>query len=188
MIPCPKCGVEFRLKEFLGQEVVTCRYCSKDSVISYFPALFKPFEKGVSAEQLIEDTEASCYNHQSKKAVASCASCGIYVCALCEIAKGDKKLCSNCFNQNVSGTQKDDLIREYVQYSSVASSILVFSFLIWPLSIILGPFALIYSIKFFNKPEGFFRGTRKVHVITNIVISSLVCVGWVVLGVSLFLG
>lgn len=187
MIPCPSCGVTISLKDYFGRENFTCRACKKESVIEYFPALFKPFEKGQVSEVILEDIEASCYHHQNKKAVSSCSVCGIYVCALCEISKGDKKVCNNCFNQSLNNDNRDELTRNYVQYSSIASTILVVSIFIWFFSIVTAPIVLIYSLMHLNKNEGFFRGVRKGQKIVNIVLASMIIIGWLVLGITLIL-
>ena len=177
MIPCLKCGKNFDLKNIIGRETVSCNYCRTTTKLNYYPALFKPFEKGNSADKNIEELEASCFNHVDKKAVAVCSDCGIYVCALCEIDRNEKKLCSGCFNKGFEEEKKDELSREYMQYCKISSNMLLVSIIIWPIIFITAPYALYNSIKGYGKSEGYFRGIRKAQSIINITISGLICLG-----------
>lgn len=179
MVPCPKCKTVAQIEDYISSEFIRCRKCSEQLFISVYPALFKPLDTGVSAEKLLIDTEASCFNHAEKKAVSVCESCGIYICALCEISNGKKTVCANCYSQNLA-TKKDAVTKDYVSYSRVASSIMLYSLFMYPVLVVTAPAALIYSIKHYGKPEGYFRSKQNVRMGINIAVSLTITVGMLI--------
>lgn len=185
MIPCPKCGGTFRLKDYLGKNTIRCKSCNTEVNVNIFPSLFQPIKKGQSAEKVVEELESSCFNHVEKKAVSICDDCGIYICALCEIDRGEKKICSACFNQSLVGEKADELTRDYRQYSKIGA------YLLWGMLFTYGitaPISLFYSIKNYGKTEGFFRGRKNLKASINIIIASLFSLGGLIGILYLILG
>ena len=80
----------------------------------------------------------------------------------------------------MNSDKKDELTRDYVQYSKVASSVLIYTILVYFMIIFTAPFALYFSIKGYGKKEGFFRGVRKVQMFVNIIVSGLICLSFLV--------
>ena len=62
---------------------VRCR-CGVEAWAYLYPALLdRPVAS--AGEAIQTDGEAACFAHAGKRAVASCESCGRFVCALCRI-------------------------------------------------------------------------------------------------------
>lgn len=181
MIDCQSCGYFIPLNKYVGKDAVNCPSCKKAIQIFIFPELFRPIVKGNSAESAIEGLDSSCFAHSDKKAKTICDECGSYICDLCEMPKEDKSICVKCFNKEVKVEEKSPFDRVYRRYSSIASQLLIFSVLIWFVSILAAPIALFISLRFRNAEEGFFKGKRKKQKITYAVIASMILTCWVLI-------
>ena len=96
LVSCTKCMKPLPA-ELYGQSGLTaCPSCGSLLRVDAFPALFSGPAEGDSGETLFVDDEASCFYHPQKKAVVSCAQCGRFLCALCDVEFSGEHLCANC--------------------------------------------------------------------------------------------
>lgn len=98
-ISCPSCNHYLPLDKIHATTPDKCPSCSTLFELSLFPAALNDLEKGQKAETIITDTDASCFFHEDKVAVATCDGCGIYLCSLCELDLGTGHFCSACFSK-----------------------------------------------------------------------------------------
>lgn len=186
MLPCSNCGKILPLKSYFGKKKSKCRSCQKVVTVEYFAALFTPLSQGEKAQTLVVDEDASCFHHANKVAVAVCASCGIYICNLCEITKNEEKVCPGCFNKKADKSE-DPITKEYVHHSTILGSLVLGSFLIYFVSVFTLPYAIYYGLKHRNDSEGFFRGHRTKMLYTWVGIAGAILICGLIL-IAVFAG
>ena len=92
-----------------------------------FPAITIP--SGASSILACEPGESSCFFHTNNRAETICDGCGRFLCGLCSITFGKRKLCPDCVYRN--RRQKNDplLIDQAVLFDNIAIAVLVLSVL-----------------------------------------------------------
>ena len=153
---CSECGG--LLEEPSGSSTILCHSCHVEAEFLLFPALAHPSGTGQAGEAVTSQEEATCFFHEGKRAAAACDSCGRFLCHLCRIDWGSRVLCPAC----VSAAQKNtDLVTRFrVLDDSIALGIAGFSILIFYLSIMTLPVALVFAIKSFRSKGSLVRKTR----------------------------
>jgi hypothetical protein len=163
---CPSCGT-------LLQAVV-------------FPALFAGLQEGKAGETLLVEGQSSCYYHPQKVAVVPCDQCGRFLCTLCELELGDRRVCPSCLESGQRKGKIEHLVRRTVLYDSLALWLSIVPVLMmWFLTFITAPVALFLALRHWGDPPTPLRKTRFRHVLA-IVFSSVQIVAWCV-GVYSFL-
>jgi hypothetical protein len=124
---CPLC------KRLLGPEFwnsgqfQVCPGCSSQVMTTAFPAITTP--AGTSSIVPCEPGESSCFFHSNNRAETICDECGRFLCGLCSVSFGKRKLCPDCIYRN--RRQKIDplLIDQAILFDNIAISILALSVL-----------------------------------------------------------
>src|SRR5579862_8755084 len=93
---CPECGFELGRQFLESPDFQTCRICGHEISVLAFPACFVAPQIISTADLRREEEEASCFYHESKKAVQACSQCGRFLCALCAAEIGGDTLCPVC--------------------------------------------------------------------------------------------
>jgi hypothetical protein len=124
-VHCPLCN---RLlgPEFLNSgQFRPCPACSAQVLATAFPAITIP--SGPSSIVPCEPGDSSCFFHTSNRAETICDGCGRFLCGLCSITFGKRKLCPDCIYRN--RRQKSDalLIDQAVLFDNIAIAVLVLS-------------------------------------------------------------
>jgi hypothetical protein len=145
--------------------------------IDVFPALFSPPARGQDGEKLLVDDQSSCFYHPEKKAVIHCASCGRFLCALCDIELNDQHLCPTCLETGKKKRKLVNLENHRVQYDGIALSVALLPLLIFYVTCITAPIAIYIAIRYWRAPLSIVRRTR-VRFVLAIVFASLQIVGW----------
>lgn len=133
--------------------VISCVCDTAKSNFNYyrFPA-YSQEASVLSAEKVVEEDEATCYNHPDKVAVAACEACGMFACPLCLVQMGRQRVCLNCFNRkHQDGTSGDASSSHRYVYDSIALSLAVIPMLIPYLTIITAPIVLFIVIRYWKK-------------------------------------
>jgi hypothetical protein len=95
---CPRCGAEVDVSRMVGGEQVCPR-----GRRSYLAAPFTPPPPSrPRVESLAEAGPGGavpCGRHAGNAAAASCARCGVFMCALCRIEADGQELCPACFDR-----------------------------------------------------------------------------------------
>ena len=174
-IPCPKCRKPFKDESWHRDGMPTCHRCRTVFELIDYPALFQNPEsrKAVGQDALPED--ASCYFHPKNRAEQVCESCGRYLCPVCSIDFGGRRLCPSC----IAGKQKaaPEADQGRMLWDGIALSLAVMPFLIWPLTLVTAPAALGVAIVGWRKPGSLVRGNR-VRLVISIILASLQIVAW----------
>ena len=167
-IACPECGFELREAFFESPDYRACQICGSEVSVLPFPACFIA-PKSITAFDLIRaDDEASCFHHDSKKAVHSCTRCGKFLCALCAAEVGADILCPECLvagERPQSGGRPDGrsdtrLERERVLYDSIALTAAIAPAFTISLTIFGAPAAIYLALRYWRRPTSIVRRFR----------------------------
>jgi hypothetical protein len=145
-ITCPHCRTRLLDGAFNRQKLVPCPSCRTLLEIEVFPALFRGVQPGESAEPVMVEGESSCFFHPQKKAVIPCASCGRFLCALCDCPLGGEHVCPTCLETGKSKGRIKVLDNRRTRYDALALTLAVLPFLIT------APVALFIAVRYWNKP------------------------------------
>lgn len=127
---CANCGTAFETTAFSPREV---RHTAVTAVT-----------------QTPDGVAAACANHAGNAAVSSCDRCGLFICALCELAVDEITYCPSCFDRmSAEGTLEGTT--RYRDYAAMALGAAVAGVFCAP---ILGPFAIFWSFRAINQRRG----------------------------------
>src|ERR1043165_1811569 len=96
LIVCPSCQTPWSLPETDAAFAYSCPGCLRQAIVATFPALTHPQATATLPEKLVVEGESSCFYHADKRAVVPCSACGRFLCALCDVAVGERHLCPAC--------------------------------------------------------------------------------------------
>lgn len=183
-IECTRCGSMLPLADAIRDYGAICRACGSVTWASVFPAAFQP-AAAHAAEPVIDDTDASCFYHATKRAVVHCESCGRFLCSLCQIELGGENLCPACVETGRRTKQMVKLENHRVLYDSIALAIAVLPalFFFWP-AIVGAPAALFVAFRYRKAPGSLVR-KRRVQFVLAIVLAVAELVGIIALIVAL---
>lgn len=160
---CTECGSPLRGGSFEAVSSIACEACGALFEAALFPALLSGHEHAVTGDPLEAADEASCFYHPGKRAAAPCANCGRFVCSLCEIELGDRKLCPSCVELEKDRGLVTDLVTQRTMYDQIALSLAV-----WPIlslafcyvSLVAAPMAIYVAIRHWKAPTSLVPRTK----------------------------
>ena len=158
---------------------VDCPACDSPIQVEVFPAFFKPAAAGQSGETILEEGVSSCFYHEQKKAVVHCAACGRFLCALCDLDFNGRHLCSACLQSGQKNRDLPELENQRTVYDRAALSMALLPLLIWPLTLITGPIAVVLATISFFRPLSLVSRTR-IRAWLAMVFGLLEVAGWVI--------
>lgn len=127
--------------------------------MALFPAAFEPLHP-VTADPIVDPDEASCFYHPSRRAAVPCDTCGRFLCTLCQIEIGDRKLCPMCLETGRLNHSIQSLETRRILYDNIALGVAVVpAVLIWPV-IFSAPTALFLAIRYWRAPGSIVRRSR----------------------------
>jgi hypothetical protein len=124
---CPLCDRLLGPEFWNSGNFQACPACLAQVVTTTFPAITIP--SGASSIVACEPGDSSCFFHANNRAETICDGCGRFLCGLCSITFGKRKLCPDCVYRN--RRQKSDplLIDQAVLFDNIAIAVLVLSVL-----------------------------------------------------------
>lgn len=158
-IECSRCGGSVPIADAVQNYGALCSVCESVIWVTLFPAAFEAVQP-VDAQPVIEDAEASCFYHATKRATVHCDVCGRFLCPLCHLELGGENLCPSCVE---AGQRKKTLTRlenRRILYDTIALvAAIIPALLFWPM--ILGaPAALFVTIRYWKSPGSLLPRTR----------------------------
>jgi|SRR3972149_12231326 len=175
-INCSKCKASLPQEIFNHPDFTNCPSCHARVMTKTFPALQKDISSQ-PAENIGLDSEAGCFFHPQKKAVVVCATCGRFLCSLCDIEFDGGHICAACLEAGKKKKKIKNLETHRVLFDSIALSTAILPLLIFWLTIITAPISIYLAIRHWKTPTSIVRRT-KVRFILAIVISGLQLTGW----------
>jgi hypothetical protein len=182
LLQCSKCKATLPLRNYREGEPEACASCGSELKLWIFPAFLKRPE-ATSAEVLVDETEASCFYHASKRASVACDGCGRFICSLCEIDIEGGRLCPQCIE---TGKTKGKLSRLEVSrplYGNIALGLAVLPILtIWG-TVLGAPAALYVVIRYWKAPGSLVHpGRKKLIVAGTIAILEILAIAAMIIG------
>ncbi len=175
---CARCGMRRTLPVGGDSIVGACPSCGATHRIEFFPALLRA-SSGQRAENLVLDTESSCFFHPTKRAATACEGCGRFICALCEIDMGSQHLCPRCVEQGHASGTLEPLKTEYTRYDQIALVLAVLPLLFFYLTLFTAPMAIYFCVRHWRQDAGVLPHGRGA-VMTAFVFAVLEVIGWIV--------
>jgi hypothetical protein len=169
---CPRCGLPLPETCINGESTGECVSCGAQVLLQLYPAVFKRLEAGKEGETILVAGEASCFYHPQKRAAVPCATCGRFLCSLCDIDFNGQHLCPVC----LEGGQKKGRIVQFEKRRTLYDS-LALHLCFFPI-VINSPAAVVMAIYAWNKPTSIVRRTR-VRVYVALILGLLETAGWV---------
>jgi len=177
-LPCARCNAPLPAWELASGDTAACTSCGSSNQVRVFPAAVRSSVPVPSETAL--DGEAACFDHPAKRAVAACRHCGRFVCALCSIQFGDEVWCPACVVGRAGAAHRANPDTSCALYDSIAVLIPWFSLIFWPITIITGPGAVVFSILKWRQPISLVRRNRWRFVVA--ILTGLgAATGWVLL-------
>jgi hypothetical protein len=176
---CTKCSTPAPAEFINSGRYQACPKCASLLRIEVFPAYFREEAKGSSGEALLIDSEASCFYHPQKRAAVVCASCGRFLCSLCDLELDGGHYCANCVEVAKEKGKIAAIENTRRLYDTLAVQLSLAGLLIFYFSPVTAPCAIYFAIKHWNTPSSIVRGPSKWRQVTAIVLSSLQLIGWV---------
>jgi hypothetical protein len=128
-----------------------CGHCGAVAQIDFFPALLQD-SIGKPAENVVLETESSCFFHPAKRAVTACQGCGRFLCSLCDVDMGGQRLCPRCIEQGAKADSLEPLRTEFTRYDHVALALAIVPMIFFFITIITAPIAIYVCLKYRNAP------------------------------------
>ena len=181
---CTECKTELPPALINLPDFQECPSCKSRIKAEVFPALFRAPERGSAGEALVVESHASCFYHPQKQAAVVCASCGRFICSLCDVEVEGQHLCPPCLEVSHKGGKLKSLESRRILHDTVALHLGLLSILIFYISFITAPLALYWAIKHRKTPSSILRRTRFRWYLA-VIFSSLIILGWIALVVAI---
>lgn len=149
-----------------------------------FPAFFRSTPAAQGAENVLLEGESTCFYHPAKKAILPCAACGRFLCSLCDCDLGGEHFCPVCLEAGRTKRKIKNIERERTRYDNIALSLVFFPLLLFYVTFITAPIAMVVAVRHWNSPPSLI-GRTKLRYVIAITFASLEIVGWVVVVLAL---
>jgi hypothetical protein len=177
VLVCTKCSTPLSSSVVNLPEPAPCPGCENLLRAEVFPAFFRDTQRGNAGELALQEGEATCFYHPQKTAHVPCDACGRFICALCDVELHGEHLCPSCVE---AGRRKGKIVTlesRRTLHDSIALSLAVLPFIVWPITILTAPGAIIYSFVAWKKP-GSLAPRSKVRFVIAIILGLLTLAGW----------
>ena len=182
-LPCPRCRAE--LPAFASNAAEALCPCGARLIVTVFPAFSRRPSTAAPADVVLEDSESSCFYHARKRATTVCSACGRFLCALCDIYLNGRHICPKCLGAASKKGQLAELEKERVLYDNIVLGLAIAPILMFPVTILTAPAAVVMSLIWWKKPASIMPRTR-VRYVLAMIIGSLQIIGWCALLVAGF--
>lgn len=182
-LACARCNTPLPEWELSAGDQAACTSCGSSNQVRIFPAAFRT--SAPARPEAALDGEATCFDHPGKRAVAACRHCGRFVCPLCSVEFGAEIWCPSCVATGAGAARSAHLETSRVLYDSIGLITPLLSLIMWPLTVITGPGAVVFSILKWRAPLSLVRRNRWRFVIA-ILVGLAEIAGWV-LGIGYLL-
>ncbi|MDX2186139.1 MAG: hypothetical protein SFV32_04330 [Opitutaceae bacterium] len=181
-LPCPKCNRGRDALTFADDGSGQCRYCFTRVDILTFPA----FEaaRSVTRPRAVSVDSATCFYHGSNQAESICDDCGRFVCGVCGIPSGTSVLCPKCISQRQE-SDKAHIPSRFI-YGGAVARLALLPLLMWPLTLVTAPTAVVLAIIGWRKPGSIVGGGRASLAVGGLI-ALVQCVLWGILIFNLVL-
>lgn len=181
-LSCPCCSETLPVSQARSRHTFECPACHAEVEAFIFPA----FQDDPSARpqiELAQGSEAVCFFHPRYRALTPCDHCGRFLCRLCTIHVGERKLCADCLAQLRKQRSETGLVQYAALFDNTALFLAIapaVTIALAFLTIISAPAALFLSIYYWPRQWTLLRRSRLRFGVASLL-SVLVLAGWAIL-------
>lgn len=152
-----------------------CPSCLRGFTATLFPAFLRSRTGVAEASVGVEEGEAHCYEHSTRRAVSSCHRCGRFVCGLCEVTLGDQVWCPSCLQpENASAKPVAVLETHRTLYDSIALALATWPMLLLYPALLSWPVVLYLVVRYWKRPSSIIpRGKWRLVVASVLAVLQL---------------
>lgn len=179
MIACPRCRTRQPTSSINTGRLHSCPGCGTPIRADVFRAFTRSEGKGTSAEDILVQGDAECFEHPGKKAVVACDACGRLLCDLCRVELSGRNLCMRCLQ-----SARDKKRIDALQNRRVLNDAIALHLAFWPamtifLSLAAAPAAVFFSVRHWRAPAGVLRKPFARSIVAFLLATGQI-IGWVV--------
>ena len=179
-VSCTRCGADLPWQSLNAGRALPCPNCGSSVTVRAFPALLRGLGEGVAGADLLVADESSCFFHPSKMATVTCASCGRFLCSLCDLELGERHLCPACLETGQNQGRFAKLARRRVMHDSIALWLALLPILMmWPLTFVTAPAALFLAVRHRNEFRDHPLGRTRLRTWAAGAVAVIVIGAWV---------
>jgi hypothetical protein len=182
---CPRCRGMLPGTMVNTGALADCPNCGRALDLRVFPAQFRRDQGGSTGEVIMVDGEASCFYHPQKRAALPCDSCGRFLCSLCDVDLNDKHFCPSCIDSGQKKGKLAQLENKRVLWDSAALGLAVIPIIVWFITLITAPAAIILGVIAWKKPSSVVPRTR-IRIYLAFLVAAAQITAWLVLGWHLY--
>lgn len=144
---CHRCRVALPETAEALQSLTVCPACQAGVNVAVFPGWTRRETTAQEAQAAVEAGEATCFFHNTKRAVVPCDHCGRFLCALCDFPVDGRHWCPGCLEASARKNQVEALERSRVRWDLIVWYLLGFPLLLfgWP-AVVTAPAALVIAL------------------------------------------
>ncbi len=166
--------------------MTACPACGALQQVYSFPALTRNLDPIRTGERIVDESEASCFNHPGKRAEKSCDQCGRFICGLCEVELEGQCLCPDCLSSGRTKGKLTSLTDERILYDNIALMLATLPILTISLTLFGAPAALYVCIRHWNTPLGLMKSRRRWRFVVAAILATLQICAWLIFFISIF--
>ena len=178
MLNCTNCNAALNKAAANSDSLVACGACSNLLRVDVYPAINRAVPVGRAGAALQVDTEAGCFYHPRKKAIVPCATCGRFLCALCDVSLNGQHLCPACLEKGKINRKIQNLENHRTCYDTIALLIATVSILAYWFTIFTAPIVIYLTIRHWKSPTSIIPRS-KVRFILAFFIAGIQFAGWI---------
>ncbi|MCP4629150.1 MAG: hypothetical protein GY850_37450 [bacterium] len=178
MLNCTNCNAPLSKAAANSDSLVACGACGNLLRIDVFPAINRALPVGRTGATLQVDTEAGCFYHPRKKAIVPCATCGRFLCALCDVSLNGQHLCPICLEKGKLNQKIQNLENHRTCYDTIALLVATVSILVYWFTIFTAPIVIYLTVRHWKSPSSIIPRT-KVRFILAFFIAGIQITGWI---------
>jgi hypothetical protein len=175
-LPCPKCRKVLESISWHNADRGRCWHCRAEYDFLAFPALTQT-RRAITPAALLEAERAACFYHQTNQADSVCEGCGRFVCLVCSVDFGGRKICPPC----IETAKVDDVqaISRRTLFDGLALAVALLPLLMWPLTMVTAPVALGLVVVGWRKPRSLVGRGGRIKLICAALLALLQITGWI---------
>jgi uncharacterized paraquat-inducible protein A len=183
-LACPRCRTALLAGDFSPGHDTECPQCRGVLRAAVFPA-FSGAAAGAAPDRAAAaaEGEAVCFFHPENRAERTCDRCGRFLCQVCDLPVGARRLCPACLGAVLASEKDSELVTWRFLWSDTALLLglvpLVFGILIWPFLILTGIAAVVLGIHARRRPGSVPRGPRRWAAVLGLLGGLLQVLIWV---------
>jgi hypothetical protein len=178
VLNCTNCNEQLSRAVINSDSLAACGACGNLLRVDVFPAINRVLPIGCSGATLLADTEAGCFYHPRKKAILPCATCGRFLCALCDVALNGQHLCPICLEKGKTNQKIQNLENHRTCYDTIALLLATVSILIYWFTIFTAPIVIYLTLRHWKSPSSIIPRT-KVRFLLASFIAGIQITGWI---------